>query len=65
MEKILSIFSSKKVFINPLQTSHLRKTNIRDSKNDKLDSINIAKTLLFSEHRYVTQKNLNNFTLKN
>lgn len=50
--------------INPLQTSHLRKANIRDSKNDRLDSINIAKTLLFNEHRYVTQKNLTNFALK-
>lgn len=52
------------VVINPLQTSHLRKANIRDSKNDRLDSINIAKALLFGEHRYVTQKNLTNFALK-
>lgn len=54
----------KIAIINPLQTSHLRKANIRDSKNDRLDSINIAKTLLFNEHRYVTQKNLTNFALK-
>lgn len=52
------------VVINPLQTSHLRKANIRDSKNDRLDSINIAKALLFGEHRYVTQNNLTNFALK-
>ena len=50
--------------INPLQTSHLRKASIRDSKNDRLDSINIAKALLFGEHRYITQKNLTNFALK-
>lgn len=47
-----------------MHTSHLRKANIRDSKNDRLDSINIAKALLFGEHRYVTQKNLTNFVLK-
>ena len=35
--------------INPLQTSHLRKANIRDSKNDRLDSIHIAKALLFGK----------------
>ena len=28
----------KVAVINPLQTSHLRKANIRDSKNDRLDS---------------------------
>ena len=50
--------------INPLQTSHLRKANIRDSKNDRLDSINIARALLFGEHRYISQKNLTNFALK-
>lgn len=50
--------------INPLQTSYLRKANIRDSKNDRLDSINIAKALLFGKHTYVSQKNLTNFSLK-
>ena len=50
--------------INPLQTSHLLKANIRNSKNDRLDSINIAKSLLFGEHRYISQKNLTNFALK-
>ncbi len=54
----------KVAVINPLQTSHLRKANIRDSKNDRLDSINIAKALLFGEHRYISQKNLTNFALK-
>lgn len=50
--------------INPLQTSHLRKANIRDSKNDRLDSINIAKALLFGENRYISKKNVTNFALK-
>ena len=43
--------------INPLQTSHLRKAYIRDSKNDRLDSINIVKALLFGELRFVSQQN--------
>ena len=50
--------------INPLQTSHLRKANIRDSKNDRLDSIHVTKALLFGEPRFVSQKNLTNFALK-
>ncbi|SQC98874.1 Transposase [Fusobacterium necrophorum subsp. necrophorum] len=32
----------KVALMNPLQTSHLRKANIRDAKNDNLDSIHIA-----------------------
>lgn len=50
--------------INPLQTSHLRKANIRDSKNNRLDSINIAKALLFGNPGFISQKNLTNFMLK-
>lgn len=57
--------SFKIAVINPLQTSHLHKVNIRDSKNNRLDSINIAKALLFGEHRYVTQKILLILHLKN
>ncbi|MGL4865991.1 IS110 family transposase [Cetobacterium sp.] len=38
--------------INLLQTSYLRKANIRDSKNDRLDSIHIAKALVFKKLRY-------------
>ena len=50
--------------INPLQTSHLRKANIRDTKNDHLDSVTIAKALLFDNHKFVSQKNISNFALK-
>ena len=50
--------------INPLQTSHLRKANIRDTKNDHLDSINIAKALLFGNHKFISQNNVSNFALK-
>lgn len=50
--------------INPLQTSHLRKANIRNAKNDHLDSINIAKALLFGNHKFISQNNVSNFALK-
>ena len=41
----LFIHDFKVALINPLQTSHLRKANIRDAKNDNLDSLNITKSL--------------------
>ena len=54
----------KVALINPLQTSHLRKANIRDAKNDKLDSLNIAKSLIFSKLNFVSEKNIDCFSLK-
>ena len=45
----LFIHDFKVALINPLQTSHLRKANIRDAKNDNLDSLNIAKSLVFTK----------------
>ena len=54
----------KVALINPLQTSHLRKANIRDAKNDKLDSLNIAKSLLFTKLNFVSEKNIECFSLK-
>ena len=54
----------KVALINPLQTSHLRKANIRDAKNDNLDSLNIAKSLLFTKLNFVSEKNIECFSLK-
>lgn len=54
----------KVALINPLQTSHLRKANIRDVKNDNLDSINISKSLLFTKLNYISEKNIICFSLK-
>lgn len=54
----------KIAIINPLQTSHLRKANIRDSKNDGLDPIRIIKALLFGKPQFVSQKNITNFALE-
>lgn len=52
------------VLMNPLQTSHLRRANIRDAKNDHLDSVNIAKSLLFTKLNFISEKNMDCFSLK-
>ena len=54
----------KVALINPLQTSHLRKANIRDAKNDNLDSLNIAKSLIFAKLNFISEKNIECFSLK-
>ena len=54
----------KVALINPLQTSHLRKANIRDAKNDNLDSLNIARSLIFAKLNFISEKNINCFSLK-
>ena len=54
----------KVALINPLQTSHLRKANIRDAKNDRLDSLNIARSLIFAKLNFVSEKNIDCFSLK-
>ena len=54
----------KVALINPLQTSHLRKANIRDAKNDNLVSLNIAKSLIFAKLNFISEKNINCFSLK-
>ncbi|AAL94705.1 IS110-like element ISFnu4 family transposase [Fusobacterium nucleatum] len=54
----------KVALINPLQTSHLRKANIRDAKNDNLGSLNIAKSLIFAKLNFISEKNINCFSLK-
>ncbi len=40
--------------INPIQTSVMRKNNIRKTKTDKVDAILIAKTLMMNHFRLVT-----------
>ena len=60
----LFIHDFKVALINPLQTSHLRKANIRDAKNDNLDSLNIAKSLVFTKLKFVSKKNIECFSLK-
>lgn len=50
--------------INPIQTSAMRKNNIRKTKTDKVDTYIIAKTLMLNPHRYFTQHDLSTMHLK-
>jgi transposase len=51
--------------INPIQTSTLRRNNIRKTKTDKVDTYTIAKTLMLQQtHRFITLGDLNLMDLK-
>ena len=51
--------------INPIQTSTLRKNNIRKTKRDKVDTYIIAKALMLQQsHRFVTVDDINLMDLK-
>ena len=60
----LFIHDFKVALINPLQTSYLRKANIRDAKNDNLDSLNITKSLVFTKLNFISKKKIECFSLK-
>lgn len=51
--------------INPIQTSTMRKNNIRKTKTDKVDTLIIAKTLMTQPHRFFTQADIDCLHLKN
>ena len=51
--------------INPIQTSSLRRNNIRKTKTDAVDSILIARTLMMQPHRFFTYHDLDLLHLKN
>ena len=51
--------------INPIQTAALRKTNIRKTKNDKVDTFLIIKALIMNQYRLFTQRDLDSLKLKN
>ena len=51
--------------INPIQTASLRKTNIRNTKTDKVDTFLIAKHLMMqTSYRFVSLKDLDMMDLK-
>lgn len=50
--------------INPIQTSNLRKSNIRKTKNDKVDTFIIIKSLSLNNYNLVTSRDINNIKLK-
>ena len=51
--------------LNPIQTSALRKSNIRNIKSDKVDTFVIARTLMNSQHRLFQKRDLDLLHLKN
>ena len=42
--------------INPIQTSTMRKNNIRKTKTDRVDTLIIARTLMTQPHRFFSQE---------
>ena len=50
--------------INPIQTSTMRKNNIRKTKTDKVDTYIIAKTLMMNSHHFFSQHDLSIMHLK-
>ena len=50
--------------INPIQTCNLRKSNIRKTKNDKVDTFIIIKSLTLNNYNLVTTRDINNIKLK-
>jgi transposase len=51
--------------INPIQTATLRKTNIRKTKTDSIDTHLIIKALIMNQYRLFTQRDLETLKLKN
>ncbi len=51
--------------INPIQTSNMRRNNIRRTKTDSVDSLVIAKTLMVQPHRFYTPYDIDMMHLKN
>ncbi len=50
--------------INPIQTANLRRSNIRKTKNDKVDTFIIIKALTLGNYAPVTSRDINNLKLK-
>lgn len=51
--------------INPIQTSTMRKNNIRKTKTDKVDTYIISKTLMMCPHKFYTSYDIDLMHLKN
>lgn len=63
--EFLILNNYKICIINPIQTSTMRKNNIRKTKTDKVDTYIIAKTLMMNPHRFFTTYDLDLMHLKN
>ena len=55
----------KVVLLNPIQTSTMRKNNIRKTKTDKVDTQLICKVLMMQPHRFITLYDIGLMQLKN
>lgn len=51
--------------INPIQTAALRKSNIRKTKTDQVDSLMIIKALQLNQYRVFSKQDLDSMQLKN
>jgi transposase len=51
--------------INPIQTATMRKTNIRKTKTDSVDTYVIIKALMMNQYRRFTERDLETLKLKN
>ena len=63
--EFLILHNYKVCVVNPIQTSTMRKNNIRKTKTDKVDTYIIAKTLMMYPHRLFTTYDLDLLHLKN
>ena len=54
----------KLAVINPIQTATLRKTNIRKTKTDKVDTLLIIKSLMVNSYRLYTEQDAHSLKLK-
>jgi transposase len=50
--------------INPIQTATLRKTNIRKTKTDKVDTLLIIKSMIVNNHRLYSKTDIDSLRLK-
>lgn len=50
--------------INPIQTANLRRSNIRKTKNDKVDTKIIIKALTLGNYSLINSRDINNLKLK-
>ena len=62
--EFLVLCDYKVCVINPIQTSTLRKNNIRKTKTDKVDTLVIAKALMMNHTRFFTKYDISLLHLK-
>lgn len=62
--EFLVLNNYKVCVINPIQTSTMRKNNIRKTKTDKVDTFVIAKALMMNQNRFFTKQDISLLHLK-